>query len=494
MAFNSVPFLVFFPIVVLIYYFIPKKLKSYWLLIASYYFYMSWNAKYAVLIFISTLITFLSGIFVEKAKTSKGRKGVVAISFVSNISILVFFKYFAFLLGNLNKVLGIIGISSLNNPFSFILPVGISFYTFQALSYTMDVYRGQVEARRNFVDYALFVSFFPQLVAGPIERSGALLSQIEKMKTEKMFDYKRFVTGFSMMLWGMFMKVVIADRISIFVDGVFGSLQAVGSVEAILGAIAFAIQIYCDFGGYSAIAIGAANVMGFTLCENFDAPYLSGSIAEFWRRWHISLSSWFRDYLYIPLGGNRKGKVRKYINLMITFLVSGLWHGAAWTYVLWGAIHGVYQVIGDLLKPVKAKLIDFFKLDTKAFSHRAICVVVTFLLSCLAWIPFRAASISDTFRYYRCLFTRPNLWVLFNESLYSYGLNHLEVSILMFCLVILVAADFLKHIKRETVGEFLYRQNLWFRWFALIFLLLMCLVFGQYGVEFDSAKFIYFQF
>ncbi|MCQ2523028.1 MAG: MBOAT family protein [Lachnospiraceae bacterium] len=494
MAFNSIPFLVFFPIVVLLYYAVPKKLKSYWLLIASYFFYMSWNAKYAILIALSTIITFFSGILIQKAQTVKGKKLVVAASFVSNISILVFFKYFAFLLKNLNAVLGLVHISPINNPFSFILPVGISFYTFQALSYTVDVYRGDVAATKNIVDYALFVSFFPQLVAGPIERSGALLSQIEKMKEKSLFDYKRFVTGFSMMLWGMFMKVVIADRISIFVDGVFGSLQAVGSVETLLGAFAFAFQIYCDFGGYSAIAIGAANVMGFTLCENFDAPYLSSSIAQFWRRWHISLSSWFRDYLYIPLGGNRKGKIRKYLNLFITFLVSGLWHGASWTYVLWGAIHGLYQIIGDLLKPVKKKVNEFFKTDTEAFSHKSMQIVVTFLLTSLAWVPFRAASISDTLRYFKCMFTRPDLWVLFNESLFSYGLNRTETSILLFSLMLLVAADFLKHFKKETVGEFLYRQNLWFRWGALIFLLLMCLVFGEYGVNFDSAKFIYFQF
>ena len=494
MAFNSVPFLIFFPIVVILYYAIPKKFKSYWLLLASYYFYMSWSKKYAILIALSTIITFFSGILIEKSRTVRGRKWVVAASFISNLSILVFFKYFAFLLKNINVALGLVDITPIANPFSFVLPVGISFYTFQALSYTVDVYRGSISAKKNFFDYALFVSFFPQLVAGPIERSGALLSQIERMKKESLFDYTRFVTGFSMMVWGMFMKVVIADRISIFVDGVYGSLQAVGLVETLLGAMAFAFQIYCDFGGYSAIAIGAANVMGFTLCENFDAPYLSDSIATFWRKWHISLSSWFRDYLYIPLGGNRKGKVRKYINLMITFLVSGLWHGAAWTYVLWGAIHGIYQVVGDLTKPVKRKINDFLGTDTKAFSHKAMKVTVTFLLTCLAWVPFRAASISDTFRYYKCMFTRPNLWVLFDESLFSFGLNRKEVSILFFSLIFLVAADFLKHIKKETVGEFLYKQNLWFRWLALIALILACLVFGQYGVNFDSAKFIYFQF
>lgn len=329
MLFNSIDFLIFFPIVVLIYLIVPRKLKYIWLLIASYYFYMSWNAKYVVLILFSTLITYFSGILIEKAPGPGQKKLVVAFSFLANLSALGFFKYFDFFLHNLNKILAIAHVRLIDNPFSFVLPVGISFYTFQALSYTMDVYRGKAAPEKNLLKYALFVSFFPQLVAGPIEKTETLLRQIQESGKSKMVSFEKFVSGFALMLWGLFMKMVIADRISIFVDGVFRELYMAGTVETILAAVAFAIQIYGDFAGYSAVALGAARIMGFELTENFNAPYFADSIGDFWRRWHISLSTWFRDYLYIPLGGNRKGKLRKYCNLMITFAISGLWHGAA---------------------------------------------------------------------------------------------------------------------------------------------------------------------
>lgn len=494
MAFNSVHFLVFFPIVVLLYYLIPKKIKSVWLLIASYYFYMSWNPKYAVLILISTVITYFSGILLSKTDKPVKRKWIVALSFISNIGILVFFKYFAFLLKNLNTVLTVLKLGNVANPFDIILPVGISFYTFQALSYTVDVYRKDVEPEKNFIRYALFVSFFPQLVAGPIERSKNLITQIKEVEKKSLFNYELFVRGFTLMVWGMFMKMVIADRIAIFVNAIFSNLQALGMVEGLAGAVSFAIQIYCDFGGYSAIAIGAANMMGFTLCENFNVPYMADSISDFWHRWHISLSTWFRDYLYIPLGGNRCSRARKYLNIMITFLVSGLWHGAAWTYVLWGGLHGAYQIVGDILRPAKEKVNAFFKVNKDNFSYRFGRILVTFILTTLAWIPFRAASISDTFTYFKYMFTRPNLWTVFDSSLFSYGLTRQEVTILVIGIVLLIFVDMVRYFKNMTLGEFLLKQNLWFRWAVLIILIVACLVYGEYGIDFDSGQFIYFQF
>jgi D-alanyl-lipoteichoic acid acyltransferase DltB (MBOAT superfamily) len=261
-------------------------------------------------------------------------KAFVALSFVLNLSILFFFKYFNFTVDTINHVLSMLHMNSVNAGFDIILPVGISFYTFQALSYTMDVYRGDIYCERNFLKYALFVSFFPQLVAGPIERSRNLLKQIS-VKHEFRWDKVR--EGLTQMLFGYFQKVVISDNISVLVDQVYNNYPNYGAVELILATIFFAFQIYCDFGGYSNIAIGAAKVMGFDLMENFNTPYMSLSVAEFWRRWHISLSTWFRDYLYIPLGGNRKGRLRKYVNIMVVFLASGLWHGASWHYVAWGA-------------------------------------------------------------------------------------------------------------------------------------------------------------
>lgn len=494
MLFNSLSFLIFFPVVVMVYYIVPKKIRPMWLVIASYYFYMSWNAKYALLIFASTAITYLSGILLEKTEKDNLRKFVVAGSFVTNLGILFFFKYFTFLIANINKVLSLLHMGGLTNPFSLVLPVGISFYTFQALSYTVDVYRKKVDAEKNFINYALFVSFFPQLVAGPIERSKNLISQIKEVSKKNLFNYDKFVSGFSLMVWGMFMKLVIADRVAIFVDSVFNGLYFAGSTEVLFAALGFTLQIYCDFGGYSLIAIGAANVMGFNLMENFNTPYFADSISDFWHRWHISLSTWFRDYLYIPLGGNRCSRTRKYFNILVTFLVSGLWHGASWNYVAWGGIHGIYQIVGDILKPVKEKVNNKLKVDRSAFSFKFGRVIVTFLLTSFAWIFFRAGSIGQGIECVKILFTKINPWVLFDSSLYEYGLDHQEVMILFISALILLAVDIVKYVKNLTIGEFLLKQNTWFRWSVLIILIVCCLVFGEYGVNFNSANFIYFQF
>lgn len=273
------------------------------------------------------------------------KKSVVAGSFLINLGILFFFKYFDFILDNLNNVLKGFNIEVLNKPFDIILPVGISFYTFQALSYTMDVYREEIKAEKNILKYALFVSFFPQLVAGPIERSKNLLMQINTVPLKKLLNYERIMSGLSTMLYGYFLKMVIADRIAVIVNTVYDQYYMFGSVELVFASICFAIQIYCDFSSYSMIAVGAAKVMGFDLMENFNTPYFASSIKDFWRRWHISLSTWFRDYLYIPLGGNRCSTVRKYFNLILTFLISGLWHGAQWHYILWGG--GAWNLSGD---------------------------------------------------------------------------------------------------------------------------------------------------
>ncbi|MCM1192202.1 MAG: MBOAT family protein [Butyrivibrio sp.] len=494
MLFNSLNFLIFFPIVVLIYFIVPKKVKYIWLLIASYYFYMSWNAKYALLILFSTVITYFSGLLIGRLSGVRQRKLVVAFSFLANLSVLGFYKYFDFFLHNLNKVLAAAHIRLIDNPFSFLLPVGISFYTFQALSYTMDVYRGKAVPEKNFLKYALFVSFFPQLVAGPIEKTENLLRQINESCRKRMVSFDKFVSGFALMLWGFFMKMVIADRIAVFVDGVFAELYRMGTVETVLAAVGFAIQIYGDFAGYSAIAIGAAKIMGFELTENFNAPYFAESIGDFWHRWHISLSTWFRDYLYIPLGGNRKGKIRKYFNLMVTFSVSGLWHGAAWTFIIWGGIHGLYQVIGDLLKPVRKKVNDIMKVRTEVFSYKFGKIVTTFALVDFAWIFFRAESVEQLGLFLNRMFTRFNPWVLFNESLFSYGIDRREWGILAAALLILFAVDLLRYKKNVNLGDFLIKQNLWFQYAVLLLLIVLVLVYGEYGINFDSNQFIYFQF
>lgn len=351
MFFNSLDFLIFFPIVVLIYYIVPSKVKYLWLLFSSYYFYMCWNAKYALLMLFSTAVTYTSGLIMEWIKScsldeirkNRYKKYTVALSFILNLAVLFYFKYCNFALNALGKIFQMAHIE-LNVPvLDIILPVGISFYTFQALSYTMDIYRNEIYAEKNFFRYALFVSFFPQLVAGPIERSKNLLKQLAE--PQKM-NFQSARDGFLLMLWGFFLKIVLADRIALLVDTVYADHSIYSGWYLIVATVLFAIQIYCDFYGYSTIAMGASEILGIHLMENFNAPYLSTSTTEFWRKWHISLTSWFKDYLYIPLGGNRKGtSIRKHINKLIVFLVSGLWHGASFSFIVWGG--GKWDLSGN---------------------------------------------------------------------------------------------------------------------------------------------------
>ncbi|MBO6015964.1 MAG: MBOAT family protein [Lachnospiraceae bacterium] len=501
MVFNSFSFLLFFPIVLAVYFVVPKRARYLWLLLSSYYFYMSWNAKYAILIGISTVITYLSGLFLERAtqmtdekRGLRFKKWIVAGSFVTNLGILFFFKYFDFALSVCNNILTRIGLQIIDKPFDVLLPVGISFYTFQALSYTMDVYRGQIRAEKNIFRYALFVSFFPQLVAGPIERSTSLMKQMQKVHEIKLWNYERITSGLSMMLWGYFMKMVIADRLAILVDQVFDGYEHCGATALILAAVFFAFQIYCDFGSYSLIAIGSAKVMGFTLMENFATPYFSRSIKEFWRRWHISLSTWFRDYLYIPLGGSRKGKVRTYVNLMLTFLASGLWHGASFSFVAWGGLHGLYQIIGDLTRPVKDKLIKSWHIRTECFSYRLLQRMITFVLVDIAWIFFRAGSLRRSVFYLVRILQNPDPWVLFDGSLFSLGLSNVEFLVAVCSLLILLAVDLLRYRRSMRLDAYLSTQSLWYRWFIYLFLLCAILIFGIYGTAYDATEFIYFQF
>ncbi len=494
MLFNSINFLLFFPIVTLIYFIVPKKLRYIWLLISSYYFYMSWNAYYALLIIFSTVTTWASGLLVYKSKRKSKKKLALVLCLFINLAILFAFKYFNFFVDSLNSVLAFLGIEILHKSFDLLLPVGISFYTFQALGYIIDVYRCEIKPEKNLLRYALFVSFFPQLVAGPIERSKNLLGQMRRIETLKLYNYENITSGLTTMAWGMFIKMVIADRAAILVNTVFDSYYAFGTVALAAGAIGFAIQIYCDFMGYSTIAVGAAKVMGFNLMENFNTPYLSRSVSEFWRRWHISLSSWFRDYVYIPLGGSRCSKIRKYFNLLVTFCVSGLWHGANWTFFIWGLINGLYQIIGDFTKPFRKNINRLIKTKTESFSYKLWQTVSTFFLIDISWIFFRSDTISVALDYIYRMFTRWDPWSLFNGEIYTLGLDQFEFNILAFSVFVLILTDFLKYFKKQSLTEFLKEQCIWFRWIVVLGLIFGCIVYGVYGINFDSAQFIYFQF
>ncbi len=494
MLFNSISFIIYFPIVVVLYFAMPKKMRYLWLLLASYFFYMCWNAKYALLLLYSTAVTYSSGLLIDRCDRKKQpqqrKKLFVALSFAMNLSLLFLFKYFDFAVENINFLLAKCNLQLITPQFDLLLPVGISFYIFQALSYTMDVYRKEIYVERNFLKYALFVSFFPQLVAGPIERSKNLLKQINK---ETVFSCENVRRGLLLMLWGYFQKIVIADRIGILVDNVYGNVNNYQGCYFLLASVLFAVQIYCDFSGYSLIAVGAARVMGFQLMENFDCPYFAKSVAEFWRRWHISLTSWFRDYLYIPLGGNRKGTARKYLNIMIVFLASGLWHGAQWTYVVWGGLNGMFQVVGSLCMPLRKKLSCFLKVKENSFGQRLLKMSVTFVLVDFTWIFFRAENMGDALHIIRSIFTVHNPWIFFDNSLYSLGLTQKQFHLLIVSLAVLLAADWLKY-KKVDVLDRLLRQELWCRWSVYIAGILFVLIFGVWGSAYDAQAFVYFQF
>lgn len=477
MLFNSFDFLIFLPIVVLIYYCIPNKYRYIWLLISSYYFYMNWNVKYAFLLLLSTTITYFCGKYMDAIQYSKNKKICLTVGIILNLVILFFFKYFNFFISNFNSLFHI----QLKH-FDILLPVGISFYTFQALGYIIDVYREDVKAEHNFLKYALFVSFFPQLVAGPIERSQNLLSQINQ---DIKFDFKKARDGIFLITWGYFLKLVIADRIAIYVDAVYGDIDTFGGFYLILATGLFAIQIYCDFAGYSTIAMGVAQLLGFQLMDNFNAPYLSATVMEFWRRWHISLSSWFKDYLYIPLGGNRKGKWKKYRNVLIVFLLSGLWHGASWTYVVWGGLNGLYQVAESITGIGMQK--------SKNVLKKIIGIGMTFICVDFSWIFFRADTMRQALQVIKSIVCIHNPQVLLSSALFETGLSKMNFVIMLVALCILLVADICKY-NGVCIRTLIQKQNYFIRTVVIVGAILFIFVFGIWGTGYDSAGFIYFQF
>lgn len=494
MVFNSLHFLLFFPIVVGIYFIIPQKVRWVWLLAASYYYYMSWNAKYASLLALSTVITWLSGLLIDRCSGKKNGealiKGLIAFSFISNLGILFIFKYFHFGLNVLNKVLRLLHISTVQSTFSVLLPVGISFYILQALSYTMDVYRGQVKVEKNLFKYALFVSFFPQLVAGPIERSQDLLPQI---LVPHKFDFDRVKRGLWLMLWGFFQKLVIADRLAIFVNTVYGdpSNYRSGGVINLTALIFFAFQTYADFAGYSNIALGAAEVLGFRLTTNFVRPFFSVNITEFWTRWHVSLSRWFVNYLYIPLGGNRVGKLRYYINVMIVFLASGLWHGANWTFLVWGGLNGLISITERLLTPLWRKARQTLKFNDRSGSVKCLQSAYVIFMFGFVQVFFRSENLRQAGEFLRGM-CRFDPYDLFNGKLFEYGMDRANFIIAVLSLAVLFIIAMIQ--RKGSVRAALEAQPLVLRWGLIIAGIAAVVFFGIYGPGFDASQFIYFQF
>ncbi len=493
MLFNSLHFLIFFPVTVLLYFLLPHRKRWVCLLAASYYFYMSWNPIYAVLILFTTGINYIAALQMSKTEDKKRKKAFLLLGLLSSLIVLFIFKYFNFINEIGAQLLSLVGIGV--NPINIkvLLPVGISFYTFQTLSYTIDVYREDTPVQKHFGIFALYVSFFPQLVAGPIERSTNLLPQFYEKHT---FDGERIREGFIQMLWGLFKKMIIADRLAIFVNTVYSDVSIQPGWVILVATIFFSFQIYCDFSGYSDIAIGAAKCMGFDLMQNFNRPYLATSIKEFWQRWHISLSTWFRDYLYIPLGGNRVKKGRQAFNLIATFTVSGLWHGANITFVAWGFFHAALQFIENSTKKLRDSLWKKLSLHDSVL-RKTWGWLFTFTAVTLLWVVFRAENMHDAVYVYKSVGksilmgakTGDVAW--FSEYIYELGLNKQQLFAGLIAIIILLSAELLQN-KVSFIGWMRKRHFLvW--WLAIIIAVSVILLFGIYG-NMEAQQFIYFQF
>ncbi len=387
MIFNSLEFLVFITAFLLLYFSLKGRARLWLCLLGSYLFYGWWDWRFLGLIGLTTLMDYSLGILMERSTIERDRKRLIYFSVTINLLFLGFFKYFNFFADSFREMVLAFGLHPSDTTLSIILPIGISFYTFQSMSYTVDIYRREIEPERDLVRFAAFVSLFPQLVAGPIVRARDFLPQF---KTDKPWDWDRFMSGLTRVLWGFFKKVAIADSLAPFVEQCFSAPTTLSSLHILIGIFFYSFQIYCDFSGYSDIAIGLARILGFTFIENFQTPYFSRSFTEFWTRWHISLSSWLRDYLYIPLGGSRGGKLRTYRNVMLTMLIGGLWHGASWTFLFWGFLHGSYQVVQRIIQPYARQ---FYKtLQLPVFLGRGLDMLIVYLLTCFAWIYFRSPT------------------------------------------------------------------------------------------------------
>lgn len=475
MLFNSFEFVFFFIAILITYFLLPHKYRWILLLSGSCYFYMAFVPVYILILGFTIVVDYIAGILIEGAEGRK-RKIYLIISLIANIGVLAVFKYYNFFNDSLGSILNNIGYQNHLPYLDILLPIGLSFHTFQAMSYTIEVYRGNQEAERHFGIYSLYVMFFPQLVAGPIERPQNILPQ---MHSKHEFDYYRVVSGLRLMLWGFFKKLVVADRLAIYVNSVYGHPDLHNGTSVAVATLFFSIQVYCDFSGYSDIAIGCARIMGYDLMINFKRPYFAKSISEFWSRWHISLSTWFRDYLYIPLGGNRVSKIRWYVNLMIVFFVSGIWHGANYTFIIWGVLHGAYAIFGHLLKPYRERVMENF--DISPSIERFFSIFFNLLLVAFAWIFFRAASLEDAFSLIE------NFQSFGQKPFLGDGISNLAHCILAISLLFLI------EYKMEYFGQ---RFNVfthklaWVRWSSLVVAIFIIILFGV----FSGGQFIYFQF
>lgn len=470
MLFNSFEFLWLFPIIFLFFQ-VAKKIK--WgnacLLLISYALYLKWKPIYVLVLMWVTAVTFLSALFLEKESNQNGNKSLFVISLILTLAPLAVFKYFDFFNTQLSIFLHSFGVATGLPGLNWVLPLGISFYTFQAIGYLSDVYHKRIEAEKNWWHYMLFVSFFPQIASGPISRAKDLLPQI---KAKRKFNYSQAVQGLKWLLWGMFMKVVMADRIGIYVDTIFNNYEYQSGLSCWVGSVLYTFQIYGDFAGYSFMAVGVGQLLGFELINNFQRPYLSQSVTEFWHRWHISLSTWLRDYVYIPLGGSRCGKIRNYWNIFLTFLVSGIWHGANWTFIVWGIIHGMFQIV--------EKMFGLNKMKSNGIG-KVFRILMTFFIVNIAWVFFRMPSLSQAYEVIHKMFSN-----------HQVTLATITPAMMLF-IIVSISVVVLKDLTDEFLPQrytLFHHKYMLVRWTVYVVLTCMILTCGV----FDNSQFIYVSF
>jgi len=496
MLFNSLSFLLFFPLTTAIYFLLPHRLRWFHLLVCSCIFYAAFIPAYLLILAAVILIDYVAGLLIVRS-SGRARRIFLIVSLIANIGLLGVFKYFNFANANLHALADFLHFHYPVRYLGMLLPIGLSFHTFQSMAYTIEVYRGRQPAERNLGIYSLYVMFYPQLVAGPIERPQHLLHQFREYHP---FNADRIFDGLKLMLWGFFKKVVIADRLSAIVDAVYAHPNQIGGAYLILATWFFAIQIYCDFSGYTDIAIGAARVLGFRLMNNFDRPYISQSVGEFWRRWHISLSTWFRDYLYIPLGGSRVTLPRWCFNVMIVFLISGMWHGASWTFAVWGALHGIYLISSRLSERLRRRVAAMLWLDRVPAIQNVFRTVVTFNLVAFAWIFFRAPTLASAWLVLKGIFA-PDFWAVPALKVGAMGMSAFTASSLNISLELVLLLQVAEYFRARSASRLATRVQahhqpvtplhpVWLRWGISYALVLLTLWIGALG----ARTFIYFQF
>lgn len=477
MLFNSYSFFVFLVLVFAFYWAIPRKyvtIQNAFLLVVSYVFYGWWDWRFLFLIAFSTVVDYFLALGIENNALKRRRKLLLAISVAVNIGLLGFFKYYNFFIDNFVDAFATIDIQLHKSSLNIILPVGISFYTFQTLSYTIDVYREKLRPTKNFINFATYVAFFPQLVAGPIERATNLLPQFSQ---KRFFNDQKAISGVNLIIWGLFQKIVIADSCAPYVNAIFDDYQNMNSLSLMLGAFYFAFQIYGDFAGYSNIAIGTARLLGFDLMKNFNYPYFSRDIAEFWRRWHISLSTWFRDYVYIPLGGSRGSQWNQVRNVAIIFIVSAFWHGANWTFIFWGIFHAIFFVPILLLNLNRKHTNQVSEGKYLPTIRELLQMIFTFSLACFAWILFRAPSLGDAASYIKRMIINLDFSIDYLPN------SRYTVEMILIILLFLVIEWFHRKYEHPFVGRW--------RWLKIVAVIFMLLTLGVYS---NHQEFIYFQF